>query len=58
MMTFFFYLIVSFVEMILWIVYMTGEFEAARWYFSYIGYWGSIIAYALPMIFALIQMAT
>merc|ERR1712166_793271 len=56
-MTFFLYLIVSFVEMIFWIVYMTGA-DIPKWYFTIVGYWGTIIAYAFPMIFALVQVCT
>lgn len=58
MLSWMFYLIVSVVEVISWCLYISGSFEFARFYFSTIGYWGSIIFYAFPWIFALIQLVT
>ena len=55
MFTFLFYLIVSFVEFIAWIIYMAGLPDFARFWFSTVGYWGSIIFYAIPWIFAAVQ---
>lgn len=50
------YLIVSVVELVAWIVYMTGSAEFASLWIGLIGYWGSLIAYALPPIFALLHL--
>lgn len=52
MMTFFFYFAVSVIELIAWIIFLTGDMAFARLWFSTVGYWGTIIAYALPWIFA------
>jgi hypothetical protein len=52
MFTFIFYALVSFVELIAWAFYMAGSPGFARFYFSTIGYWGCIVTYAVPWIFA------
>ena len=57
MLTFFLYFGVSVMELIAFFVYLEGTNRAfARTYFSTIGYWGSIIGYALPWIFALVHI--
>ena len=57
MLTFFLYFGVSVMELIAFFVYLEGTNRAfARFYFSTIGYWGSIIGYALPWIFALVHI--
>lgn len=40
-----------------WAIYMTGDHEFARFYFPGIGYYGSVIAYAVPWIFSVTHMA-
>ena len=60
MTTWFFYLAVSVVEAGTWIVYMYRDkeekaiLEWAVFYFSTIGYWGSIVGYFFPFLFAVI----
>ena len=54
--TFFLYLGVSFMEMISWFHYLRGHVQLARFYFAYLGYWGSVVGYAIPPIFAFIQL--
>lgn len=56
MLTFFLYAIVSLVETIAWAMVSAGNVEFAAFYFSTVGYWGSIVGYALPWIFALLQI--
>ena len=56
MFTFFAYLIVSVVELVAWIFYMTGDLTFARMYFTTVGYWGSIVGYALPCIFIILHI--
>lgn len=57
MMTFFLYLIVSVIEVAAWGDYMNANYAFARFYFSTIGYWGSTVFYALPVIFCIVQIA-
>lgn len=56
MLTFLFYGLISFPELIAWALYMDGYYDFARWYFTTIGYWGTIFAYPLPAIFELIHL--
>jgi len=53
---FFIYFFVSVMEFIAWIVYETGNLGMAQWYFRTVGYWGSLILYAIPFIFAILQI--
>jgi len=48
------YLIVSVVELVAWVFYIFGEYSFARFWFSTIGYWGSIVAYFVGPLFAVI----
>jgi hypothetical protein len=50
--TFILYFVVSGIELISFFVYLGGDKEFARFYFSTIGYYGSIIGYAIPWILA------
>ena len=43
--------------MISWLFYLTGSYTFAKLWFSTVGYWGSIIAYAFPWILAICQIA-
>lgn len=52
------YGVVSVVEMVAWIMYLMGDMKFARFYFSTIGYWGSIVTYAFPWVFAVCQLAS
>jgi len=45
------YGLVSAVEFIGWVLYLNGSDYLAAWWFSTIGYWGSIIGLPLPWIF-------
>ena len=56
MVTFLFYGIVSVPELVAWIMYMFGHMDFARWWFPNVGYWGTIIFYGLPTVFAFIQV--
>lgn len=46
------YLVVSVGELVAWFFYMFENYWLAAFWFSTIGYWGSIFAYAFPWIFA------
>jgi len=52
--TFLLYGGISLVEVIAFALIGSGEVEFAAFYFSTVGYWGSIIGYAFPWIFALL----
>ena len=56
LLTWLLYLIISVVELISWIMYLAGNAGLARFYFSTVGYWGSLIGYAGPWIVAIIQL--
>ena len=56
MTTFVTYLLVSFIELIAWVLYTVDYPMFAAFYFSTVGYYGSIILYSLPWIFALLHM--
>ena len=58
MFTFFLYMLVSFVEFILWILYCFEIMDPARWFFHTVGYWGSLVGYFLPVLFAMIQLGS
>jgi len=47
------FLLVSFAEMLGWIAYIMGEPSFFGWYVNVIGFWGSIVLYMLPPIFAI-----
>ena len=51
--TFLFYLLVSVTEMVAWFVYLEGDGMFAALYMGLVGYWGSIVLYILPWLFAL-----
>jgi len=51
-----FYLLVSVTELVAWIVYEFGSLGFAEYYFSTVGYWGSIILYAFPWLLAAIHI--
>ena len=48
---------VSVVELFAWGYYMVGDEEFARFYFSGMGYYGSVIAYAFPMVFSIVHLS-
>ena len=52
------FLLVNVVELIAWIIYLTGGYEFYGWYASVIGLWGSIVLYLLPPIFSAYHIAT
>jgi len=56
--SYFLYAAVSATEAVTWILYMFGYIGPARWYFRNVGYWGAVVVYALPPMFAFIQMVT
>jgi len=47
------FFLVSFIEMIAWIIYVVGEPTFFGWYVNVIGFWGSIVLYMLPPILAI-----
>ena len=55
--TFLFYLMVSVTEMVSWFVYLGGNGTFAAFYMGVVGYWGSIVLYMLPPLFALFHFA-
>lgn len=46
---------VSVVELVAWIMYMYDNMWFARWYFRTIGYWGTILFFGIPTVFAFVQ---
>ena len=54
--TFLLYFIVSFIEMASWILYLLGMQGFMRIYVSTIGYWGSLVGYAVPWILAIVHL--
>lgn len=56
MFSFVLYAAVSATEFVSWVMYMFNHIWFARWYFRNVGYWGSVVIYAIPPMFALIQM--
>jgi hypothetical protein len=64
MCTWFFYLVVSVGEAVLWIFYMYRGKDSAQilewtmFYFATVGYWGTIVAYFFPFLFAAIQVGS
>jgi len=57
MFTFFAYLIVSVIELIGWIFYLTGSPDFFGMWVSIIGYYGSIVLYVVPVLFAIMHIA-
>lgn len=55
MLSFFFYAAVSVTELVAWIMYMFDSMLFARFYFRTVGYWGSLIFYSMPALFAFVQ---
>jgi len=51
-----FYLIVSVVELVAWIVYEFGSLGFAEYYFSTVGYWGSILLLPFAWIAACVHL--
>lgn len=56
MFSFVFYFLISVIELFSWLIYMITQSQFARFYFSTVGYWGSIFGYAIPWIFAVAQV--
>ena len=52
-----FYLAVSVVELVAWILYMVDLRWFARFYFSTVGYWGSLVAYFIPVFLLILYIA-
>ena len=55
--TFLLYFIVSFIECVTWILYIT-DFDKSpmEFYFSTVGYWGSLVGYSIPWILAVVHL--
>ena len=54
--TFIAYIVVAVPELLAWLVLSTGYPAFARTYFSSVGYWGSVILYAVGPTFAMMHM--
>lgn len=52
-----FYFVVSVMEMIAWAFYLVGDMQLAALWFGTVGYWGTLIAYVIPPLFAIIHIA-
>jgi hypothetical protein len=50
------YGVVSVMELILWFVSKTAHYDLAIIWFSTVGYWGSMLLYALPPLFATLHL--
>jgi len=57
MFSFITYLLFSVVELIAWIFYLAGEYDFPKFYFSIIGYWGTLTTYWIGPLFAIIHLA-
>jgi len=57
MFTFFNYLIVSAVELVAWIFYLLGQPYFFGWWVSIVGYYGSVVLYVIPVLFAIMHIA-
>jgi hypothetical protein len=55
--TFFGYLIVSVIELIAWIFYIIGEPNFFAFYAGVVGYYGSLVMYVIPVMFAIMHIA-
>jgi hypothetical protein len=51
------YLLISFIEMIAWFVYLTGEPVFMLIWSSTVNFWGCLIIYVLPWMFAVLDIA-
>lgn len=58
MFSFILYAAVGATEFVSWVMYMFDDIWFARWYFRNVGYWGSVIIYMIPPMFAFIQIVT
>lgn len=56
--TFLFYAAVSVTEVVAWVMYMAGSMHFARFYFRTVGYWGALVFYSIPALFAFVQCIT
>lgn len=50
------YLVVSVVELVAWFFYIAEFYAFPRFYFSTIGYWGSLVGYLFGPLFAVVHM--
>jgi len=50
------YLVVSVVELVAWVFYLFQDYAFPRFYFSTVGYWGSLVAYLFGPIFAVVHI--
>jgi len=50
------YLSVSVVELVAWVFYIFESYSFPRFYFSTVGYWGSLIAYFFGPLFAVVHV--
>ena len=57
MFTFFSYLIVSVIELIAWILYCNDSPDFFAFYASIIGYYGVVVLYSIPVMFAIMHIA-
>merc|ERR1719326_451566 len=55
LLTFVFYMAISVIELVAWIVSMGGDYAFAKLWIGLIGYWGSLIAYVAPPVFAMLH---
>lgn len=51
-----FYLFISVVELVAWIVYEHGSLGFAEYYFSTVGYWGTTCLYWVPWLLAAVHI--
>ena len=56
MIGFFAYLMGSVTELVMYMLYEAGHLGFALWYFRTMGYYTSVIVYAIPFILAIIQV--
>ena len=55
--TFWGYLILSVIEFVAWIIYLVGGYEFFTFWSALIGYYGSIVLYAMPVIFVTLHIS-
>ena len=50
------YFLVSFIELIAWFIYLIGDPSLMVFWTSVFGFWGSLILYILPWLFAIFHL--
>lgn len=57
MTSFFIHIATSLVEFLSWFWWLAGDGRLFGWWTEHIGWWGSVIAFPVPVLFAILQLA-